>query len=250
MNAPTTNLIDGNNWVRVIFEKTSDALRQLATEAYFCAEPTIWIWDGKNSRQKRREIYPGYKDGRKPADDSFWQTVNLLKDCLRHTAVPQLSVDGYEADDVIATLIKASPDKYFKITSTDKDFAALEGPKVKLIRPGFEGVPADKVRLFKSLVGDKSDNIPGVPGLGEATFAKLDQESWIKAMGTGVLTIECQIGLSDKLWAKAQASWPLLQTYWKVIDFLEVPAAEIGAGLSVGKKDFAEMNKLLAAFFL
>ena len=162
-------------------------------------EYLAWVLDKGNSF--RTSIYPAYKSTRQKLDAELQQDFDLA---LEHTAeilaafrVPILALNGYEADDVIGTVAtqEASRGRQVVIVSGDKDFYQLICPGIALLNPGRGGpaqvdeqwvdetnaaerlgVPPNRVIDYLALVGDASDNIPGVRGVGEKTAAQLITE--------------------------------------------------------------------------
>ncbi|MGH7656338.1 MAG: DNA polymerase I [Gemmatimonadaceae bacterium] len=159
-----------------------------------------WVHDAGLSF--RHERYPAYKATRErlePAmQDDFDRGVERITQILGAFKVPVLSLDGYEADDVIGTLVKkaAAQDLNAVIVSGDKDFVQLMDRKIWILnpwhgRPGFTsekwydldnaperlGVPPNRVTDYLALLGDTSDNVPGVKGIGEKTAHALI-EKW------------------------------------------------------------------------
>ncbi len=155
-----------------------------------------WVHDVGESF--RHQQYPAYKATREKLDEQLQQdfdrSVERIKEILAAFRVPVLGVEGYEADDVIGTLAEraARRDLQTVIVSGDKDFYQLIGPRVALLNPGRGGpaaveeqwvdssnaserlgVPPDRVVDYLALVGDSSDNIPGVKGVGEKTALEL-----------------------------------------------------------------------------
>ena len=141
----------------------------------------------------RHEKFPEYKATRQKMPEHMAASLPRIYQILDAMNVPVLEVEGFEADDVIGTLAKRAADEGFEviIVAGDKDFFQLVGPKVKVLRPtraGKEerlelvdeegvkerlGVPPDRVRDLLALTGDASDNVPGVPGVGEKTALAL-----------------------------------------------------------------------------
>src|SRR6185369_10439432 len=155
-----------------------------------------WINDAGTSF--REERYPEYKSTREKLDDSlqadFDRAVERICALLEAFRIPLVAVRGYEADDVIGTLATAGAARGLRavIVSGDKDFYQLIGPGIVLLNPGRGGpaavdevwvdesngaerlgVPPRQVVDFLALVGDASDNIPGVKGIGEKGAQKL-----------------------------------------------------------------------------
>lgn len=143
-------------------------------------------------RPFREELYPQYKQGRQEIDPEVASQVARLRPVLRALDVPMYDAEGYEADDVIATLTRQAlerTDLEVLIVSGDRDLFALVDDRVTVlyaagsmkdavrytpeqVRRRWNIAPA-QVPLFKALVGDSSDNIPGVPGVGKKTAARL-----------------------------------------------------------------------------
>jgi len=138
---------------------------------------------GKNFRHK---IYSEYKANRSAMPPELIEQIPKLYEILDYMGYPPIIINDVEADDVIGTLsnkFKTVPE--VKIFSGDKDFAQLVNDKVTIINPvtleimdikGVKkkfGVVPENIIDYLALVGDKSDNIPGVPGVGGKTASKL-----------------------------------------------------------------------------
>ncbi|MEP6686898.1 MAG: DNA polymerase I, partial [Gemmatimonadales bacterium] len=155
-----------------------------------------WVNDAGTSFREQR--YPDYKSTREKLDDSlqadFDRAVERICALLEVLRIPLVAIPGYEADDVIGTLALSGAAAGLRsvIVSGDKDFYQLIGPGIVLLNPGRGGpaavdevwvdesnaaerlgVPPSQVVDFLALVGDSSDNIPGVKGIGEKGAQKL-----------------------------------------------------------------------------
>jgi DNA polymerase-1 len=143
-------------------------------------------------RSFRNEIDPGYKASRPEAPDDLKPQFPLVRDVARALAVPILEEQGVEADDVIGTLACRAREKGWDVVvvTGDKDFAQLVDGKVSLYDPMAEasgrggrtgpadvekklGVRPDQVVEYMAILGDKIDDVPGIPGVGEVTAAAL-----------------------------------------------------------------------------
>ncbi len=139
----------------------------------------------------RHEAYKEYKATRNKMPEELASSLDMLKEVVRAYNVPVVELDGYEADDIIGTLAKRAEKEgidSFLVTS-DKDFMQLVSSRTKLYRPGKFGnddeiidengvvekfgVGPEKVIEILGLIGDTSDNVPGVPGIGPKTAAPL-----------------------------------------------------------------------------
>jgi DNA polymerase-1 len=143
------------------------------------------VFDAKG-KTFRDELFTEYKANRPPMPDELNVQVEPLLELIQAMGLPLLQVDGVEADDVIGTLSRQADchDVTVVISTSDKDMAQLVNDRVTLVntmsdtrldRRGVEdkfGVPPENMIDFLSLIGDKIDNIPGVPGVGPKTAAK------------------------------------------------------------------------------
>ncbi len=152
-------------------------------------------WDkAKTNIRRRRAIYPEYKANRHPAPPDFYQQIPILRQLLGALGWPFYEVDDYEADDIIGTLSKQANRAgiHTVIASSDLDMLQLidDDTEVYALKKGLSSIDRFDVKAFqakygirvdqfldlKSLKGDSSDNIPGVPGVGEKTAVTLLQK--------------------------------------------------------------------------
>lgn len=152
-------------------------------------------WDKpKTNIRKRREIYPEYKAGRKPAPPDFYAQIPILHELLQALSWPLYELDDYEADDIMGTLSRQAEAEGIEtaLISSDLDMLQCLAPhthmyalkkgfsNIELFKPEYfeekYGIRVDQFLDLKSLKGDSSDNIPGVPGIGEKGAVKLLQE--------------------------------------------------------------------------
>ena len=137
----------------------------------------------------RHKMFADYKGTRKPMPAELHEQVPIMKDVLRAMGIPVITMEGYEADDILGTLAKRSQEKGFDVSvlSGDRDLLQLADEHIKIRLPKtikgkteienyypkdvedkYLVTPAEFIDL-KALMGDSSDNIPGVPGIGEKT---------------------------------------------------------------------------------
>lgn len=143
----------------------------------------------------RQEEYAEYKATREEMPEDISTSIPYIKKLIEAFNIPLLYVDGYEADDIIGTLAKKAEEKDFQtyMVTPDKDFGQLVSNNTFMYKPARAGNKAqilgikeicEKYDINKTtqlidilgLWGDTSDNIPGVPGVGEKTASKLIQE--------------------------------------------------------------------------
>lgn len=148
-------------------------------------------WDKKGTSIRRRlKIYPEYKAGRKKAPDDFYEQIPILHELLEAFNWPLYELDDYEADDIMGTLARLAKEQGIEtcLISSDLDmlqlvndmttvYAIKSGSKIEAFDiPYFEdkyGLKTSQFLDLKSLMGDSSDNIPGVPGVGKKTAVAL-----------------------------------------------------------------------------
>jgi len=154
--------------------------------------PIIVVFDAKG-KTFRNDVYKDYKANRPPMPDDLREQLKPLKEIVKAIGFPLIEIEGVEADDVIATLVKKAKENNFKavISSLDKDLMQLvEDPISTMMNTMthqifdeakvFEkfGVKPNQIRDMLALTGDASDNIPGVPKVGQKTAAK-----WLNEFG-------------------------------------------------------------------
>lgn len=152
-------------------------------------------WDKKGtSISKRLKILPTYKAGRSTPPADFFAQIPILRQLLEAFGWPLLEVDNYEADDIMGTLARQAEQQGVEtiLISSDLDMLQMVSPLTKMyaLKKGFSqvekfdidffeqkhGIKVGQFLDFKALKGDSSDNIPGVPGVGETTAIKLLQD--------------------------------------------------------------------------
>lgn len=166
----------------------------IAMEIVHQLEPTkvVVAWDSKSSTTKRKEIFSDYKAGRVKPGEDFYAQIPYLKELVLALGWSFVECDDYEADDIIGTLaLQADGEGDYDtlIVSSDLDMLQIvdENTHMYRILKGFSkleeldvaavekkyGIEKQQFLDLKALKGDASDNIPGVPGVGEKTAVKL-----------------------------------------------------------------------------
>ena len=183
-------LTHNNRRVEAIFVGLNMVLSYLRS---FEPDKLCMVWDGARDAE-RLKIYPDYKrrtkelpEGEKEERDLFFGQLRELQDLMRSFGIPQYKLKGREADDVIFSIIETSNwDGQSIIVSTDKDFfQALADKNVSVYNPVKKmivavedvekrfDVPIEHVLEYRAMVGDPSDHLPGVKGLGDKWAAWL-----------------------------------------------------------------------------
>ncbi|MDD5697322.1 MAG: 5'-3' exonuclease H3TH domain-containing protein [Victivallaceae bacterium] len=140
----------------------------------------------------RLEIAPDYKANRPPMPPELRQQIPTIETLAEAFGWPKLVREGYEADDLLAAIAAEFADRTVKFISSDKDLAQIIDDRVKMLVPAAKGggftlrgtaevrekfeVAPEQMIDYLALIGDTSDNIPGVPGVGPKTAAKLIAE--------------------------------------------------------------------------
>ena len=147
--------------------------------------------DVAHTKTFRHDLYPDYKANRGPMPEEMAAQMPLLGESMEASGIPLLSEPGYEADDVMASVATAAVEAGFDhvvILSKDKDMSQIVSDKIHLfhLTKGADGIdfgpdqvvekyglPPEKIRDYLALMGDASDNVPGVPKVGPKTAIQL-----------------------------------------------------------------------------
>lgn len=139
----------------------------------------------------RHKEFAEYKAQRPVMPDDLQSQIPLIKEVISAFNIDLFELEGYEADDILATLARGAEKEGMEafILTSDKDVLQIVGESIKVMSPHKEGLIYDEEKVrerfgvrpeempdLMALMGDSSDNIPGVPGIGEKTAAKLIQE--------------------------------------------------------------------------
>jgi len=211
----------------------------------------------------RHKEFPAYKAQREEMPEELSDAIPDVKRLIRAFNLPVLELDGYEADDIIGTLARAACAQDFVtfMVTPDKDFGQLVNDCVKIYRPGrmgdgaeVLGVPevlakweiktCDQVRDILGFMGDTSDNIPGIPGVGPKTATKL-----IAQYGTLENALDHFAEQKGKLKESLEKfrEQAILSKRLATID-VNVPIAFEPEKLRIGPRDDATLQALLTEF--
>ena len=209
-----TLLVDGNNLFKIGFHGAKELfydgnhiggvfhfiniLRKFLEEHNH--DKVIVMWDGESNSSARKLLYPQYKANRTQTGtdeiyESYLTQRGRIKEYLEEVFIRQVEIDNNEADDLLAYYCQIAKDEQIIIFSGDKDLTQLISERVTIYSPVSKQyykngdmitlnkveIPHYNVAVCKIFVGDKSDNIDGIQGLGEKTLVKLFPEMLSKS---------------------------------------------------------------------
>jgi DNA polymerase-1 len=184
---PETLVTSSGQVTNAVYGFTSMLIKLIADER----PRAVVVCFDKGAPQFRLDRYAAYKAGRAEAPDTFRQQLPLIREVLETLRIPTVELEGYEADDLLATLTKHCRETGCEvvIVTGDRDILQLvrDGVSVIMTRRGISdvirydgptvleryGVSPEKWTDFVALKGEASDNLPGVPGVGDKTAAQL-----------------------------------------------------------------------------
>ena len=166
---------------KLLADAQNEAVEHMGTPTHFAV-----VFDA-SSYTFRNDLYPDYKANRSETPPDLLSQVPYIKEAVRAFGLPMLEQEGYEADDIMAThaRIAGSRGAETVIVSSDKDLTQLIDERTAMFDPMKNklideeavreryGVGPDKMIELQALMGDTSDNVPGVPGIGPKTAAQL-----------------------------------------------------------------------------
>ncbi len=211
-------------------------------------------------RTFRDEMFEEYKANRPPMPDDLRAQIQPVLDAVPAMGLPLLRIDGVEADDVIGTLSRRAVEQGFEvlISTGDKDMAQLIDDHVTIVntmtgsildrngvKEKFDVFP-EQIVDYLGLVGDSSDNIPGVPRVGAKTAAK-----WLNAYGTAEAIVANAAQISGKVGDSLRENLDQLQLSRQLATILREVELPIGPNdLKVGKGDVAALKSLYTRYEL
>lgn len=242
-------LIDGQNQFFLKYAKATSYqdLVNRCIQLNWGFDQVYWVFDGFDSRKPRRDIYPEYKNTASRAKNRLDTTKYDMLNDFKKIDLP--AIGGIviverphtEADDIIRkiTITMADGINHIEIASNDVDMLNLSylpnvtQPQAKM--PSNVN-SADELNLYKTLVGDSSDNIKGLKLFGDAAWSKLsvDQRKDIHfalSNGHNEFSPSNCFDVEDKytirLLDKLNEHWNTLKIYWTVVNYIEIPDDEL-----------------------
>jgi hypothetical protein len=249
--------VDGNafllNQLRAV--QNGMIVRNVIDQIRGCLFPPVFVFDGKGGNDRRRALYPAYKTKRTSPGEDLFTSIQLIRDAMSHLPTVQITVPGWEADDVIGTLAmqRASAGERVRVVTVDRDLAQLAAhPKIE-VTAGYEDITPRQIRLFKATTGDSADNIRGIPGFGPKSWVLLNKPvmevQLINRKWDTSRTAE-EMGLRPSHFTWCQENFDELLVMWDIVGLFGVPAQEINSRLLVGLQDLSKVEALLKEYML
>jgi hypothetical protein len=260
-------IYDGNNYWRTQIEKDFTSLaprRMLQDMAQDSGSLHIWTWDGRGSRDARQAIWPDYKTKRHAASIDIYASLELFRELLQSSTAYQITLPGFEADDVIAALVEHyyPSASQIQVFSNDLDLMALAAHRPKVIGGwrAKEGVSAEQIHTYKVFCGDPSDCIPGVKGFGAKAWEAADKKvlrsiSLACVRDQPVDELIKHMFLGESRGQESIKAWVLANTetiakMHMVVDFLPVPRGALVDNMLRPIPDPAKIEAKLQEFLL
>ena len=251
-------LIDANNIFRRDFEHVDPTKTQARLSYEGATSNHIYVWDGYDHNARRRKLFDGYKRRDQTMGEDIFAGLNLMREILSHSPAHQIECKGWEADDVICTIALhfAKQGVEVNIQTNDLDYyQIMHQPGIHLDGVKKPDFPAEYVPLYKTLCGDNSDKIPGIPGFGPKKFEALsilwpDLCEMFRQKNVDKLRTILGVTPKIKLWLSDDANMALLDAYWQIVHIIPVPFDVIEEGWRVGKPNPVEAEKLFTRFML
>ena len=216
----------------------------------------IWVWDGRDHNQRRRDLFPGYKAQREPMAEDHFSQIRLFRELLTYSRAVQFDVDGWEADDVIATLARHfAKDQPVTCHSNDLDYYQLcANPNIAINGIGKTPTEPRWIPLYKAFVGDTSDNIPGVAGFGPKTWDQMTphREAMEKAIVDNDLPALLCLPFPQRVITQLMKddALELLRASLCITHMFTVPFSELEAGTILPTPNPQAAHQLLDRYFL
>lgn len=254
-------IIDGNNLLHRVADRVGGGIhpvREVYNRFYSPPETTIIVWDGPYANKRRKEIFPEYKATRRPKEESKHQFFEIAKGVLRFTPVIQVEIPGWEADDIIGTMIDRWHKQYDLVVETnDGDYWQHKDKCfLPLVTKKWHHMSADEALLWKATVGEAKDNLKGMKGFGQAAWDRLtdDQKKELIDIceSTGPIGpikgrfTSC--GLAHSV--TSNSNFDAMRMCWRLNKWWPVPLEEIDKHTKVGKSNPQAAEIFLGNFLL
>jgi hypothetical protein len=251
------NIVDANQWVRSLAEDGATPPGIYEAVLNLCRERmTFIVWDGPDSLKVRRRHFPAYKAKRPKMSSDISGIVSFAKQIFQLAPVTQIEMPGFEADDVIAHLCQKFEPMHVRIRSTDRDLEAIpNGFTDKHDSPLCEKA---HVRLYKTLVGDSSDGIPGVKDFGPKSWEKLREvdKCELETFLDDGKSPNAIAGLINKAGSSVARKWLMgtdaidqVLTFWKIVGFFSINEKSMQDHITYGVSNPSAAREIMAQYF-
>ena len=236
---------------RAIYGITSMLLKILREKK---PEYMAMVWDAKGPTF-RHKLYKNYKANRPPMPEELSVQIPYVRQMMEAMGLPQLEMQGYEADDIIAALARRCSDREVIVVSGDKDLLQLIDHNIRIWDPMKDeiidrevfleryGIAPEAWRDVLALAGDQSDNIPGIPGVGIKTALKL-----IKKYGSITHILKNLDSIKGKLKERIMENREELKLWIRLVtlaDDMDLPMEPSGQALRRRPPDREALETLL-----
>lgn len=250
-------IIDGNNLIHRVADKSFGIhpVRELFGRLYSPPETTIIVWDGPYANKRRKELLPEYKATRRPKEESKIKFFDLAKAVVNFTPIIQVEIPGWEADDIIGTLINRYHQKYpLTVETTDGDFWQHKDKcKLPLVSNKWEKFSAQDCLLYKATVGEAKDNIKGISGFGQVAWDKLSasEKTALKIAHNESSLTKFEDALKwPPRCQPLDAAFEQFQLSWKLNTCWPVPHSEIDKHTVVGRPNLQAAEIFMQGYLI
>lgn len=249
-------IVDGNNLLHRVAEHGGGGIhpvREVYNRFYSPPETTIIVWDGPYANKRRQAVFPEYKATRRPKEESKYAFFDLVKGVLNFTPVIQVEIPGWEADDIVGTLINRFHPKEMVVETNDGDYWQHKDKcKLPLVTKRWHKMSADECLLYKATVGESKDNLKGMKGFGDGGWNKLTLEAKQQ------LILACKLEDQDRFFKleeipkklRTMENFGLMCMCWNLNSYWPVPEKEIDDHMKVGKSNPAAAEIFLGKYML
>lgn len=246
-------IIDGNGFLLRKLHR-GESLRDVAQYVKRCVKPPIFTFDGKGGNDRRRARFSAYKSNRPELGEDLFASVNLFRELLGYMPSVTIQADGWEADDVIATLVigYAKSGQKVRIVTPDRDLYQLAALPLVETTCSYENIEPRLVRAYKTTVGDPSDAIPGIKNFGDKGWATLNHNALLRMLNAHSLADEFinEVGFKQGHISWLRGNEEMFWAMFDVVGLIEIPADEIKASMKIGRHEPSKVEERLREFML
>jgi hypothetical protein len=254
-DANILHVVDGNAYLIDLFRFNPSGLttRNTLNKLRTLKLPPFFVFDGAGGNDRRRAILPQYKTNRTPPGEDIFASIRLFREALAFIPSIVVSVPGWEADDVVATIARSRARQGLpvRVVTIDRDLYQLAAEPNIEVTASYKDVEPKYVRLFKTFVGDPSDKIAGMPRFGEKAWEKLNKPRALAVMQGRAPTFageDLGMGAGHALYYRDH--FDELLKIWDIVALYDVPMETISERWVIGTDQPLVMDALLKQFLL